>query len=405
MRSPSEAVFTILERARAGLEEERVPLVEAHGRVLAADVHSDLDLPPFPKSAMDGFAVHRADFDGASPAAGARLQLLGEARAGAPFEGEVPRGACVAIYTGGQVPASLDAVVMVEKSEVVGDHVVLRDDPAPRQHICERGEDLREGELVLARGRRLAPGCLSLLASVGCEPAPVVRRPRVAIVTTGDELVPPSERPGPGQIREGNTLHLSALARAAGAEVVRSGVVRDESLALAETFDRLLDEVDVLITTGGVSMGKYDLVGEAFEACGVVCVFHKVAIKPGKPVWFGARGETLVFGLPGNPVSCLVGHEVFVRPALAKLGGEPEAAWRRAPRTARWSGAPTRVGDREQYLPVRARHGADGVDEVEAVRWKSSADLAGLSRADGFAVIAPGEQLHPGDLGRYLPLA
>ena len=224
-------------------------------------------------------------------------------------------------------------------------------------------------------------------------------------MTTGDELVPPSERPGPGQIREGNTLHLAALARAAGADVVRSGVVRDDEGALAETFGRLLSEVDVLVTTGGVSMGKYDLVGEAFEACGVEPVFHKVAIKPGKPVWFGVHGETLVFGLPGNPVSCLVGQEVFVRPALAKLGGAEEGSWVRTPRRARWVGAATRRNDREQYLPVRATHGADGVDELESVRWKSSADLVGLSRADGFAIVPPGEELGAGDVASYLPLA
>ncbi|MCB9916149.1 MAG: molybdopterin molybdotransferase MoeA [Planctomycetes bacterium] len=400
MRSPDEAVSTILERAGAGLGSEHAPLAEACGRVLAADVRSDLDLPPFPKSAMDGYAVHRDDLASGT----ARLRVVGEVRAGAPFEGAVPRGACVAIYTGGALPADLDAVVMVEKSRAEGDAVVLTDAPAARQHVCEQGEDLRRGELVLAAGRRLVPGDLSLLASVGCEPVPVARRPRVAIVTTGDELVPPTAVPGPGQIREGNTLHLAALARAAGADVRRAGIVRDDERDLAASFAALLDEVDVLVTTGGVSMGKYDLVGAALEACGVEPIFHKVAIKPGKPVWFGARGAQLVFGLPGNPVSCLVGMQVFVAPALRKLGGEPAERWVPAPRRARWGGAATRPGDREQYLPVRAVQAPDGVDELEAVRWKSSADLVGLARADGFAVIAPGETLAPGDPVRYRPL-
>jgi molybdopterin molybdotransferase len=404
MRSPQEAVSIILDRTRRELGSEHVALAEALGRVLAEDVRSDLDLPPFPKSAMDGFAVHLEDFAELKPGESARLRQLGEARAGEPFVGPVGRGECVAIYTGGELPADLDAVVMVERSEIEGEYVLLSDTPTPRQHVCERGEDLREGDLVLSRGHRLSAACLSVLASVGCEPVPVVRRPRVAIVTTGDELVPPSEFPGPGQIREGNTLHLAAMARAAGAEVVRSGVVRDDERDLAETFAELLEEVDVLITTGGVSMGKYDLVGDALEACGVEQVFHKVAIKPGKPVWFGCKGDRLVFGLPGNPVSCLVGHEVFVRPALSRLCGEAEAAWTPPLRRARWAGKPTRANDREQNIPVSVTQAADGVDELELVRWKSSADIVGLSRADGLVVVPPGAVLTVGELVSFRPL-
>lgn len=412
MRRPKEAVSIILDRAEPGLGTEHVPLAEALDRVLAEDVLSDLDLPPFPKSAMDGFAVHLADFEDHpsdsedhSPDAEVRLRQIGEARAGAPFSGSIARGECVAIYTGGELPADLDAVVMVEKSRGEGEFVFLVDTPKPRQHVCERGEDLREGELVMARGKRLSAADLSVLASVGCEPVPVHRRPRVAIVTTGDELVAPTERPGPGQIREGNTLHLAAMARAAGAEVVRSGVVRDDHGDLAAVFADLLESVDVLITTGGVSMGKYDLVGDALEACGVEQVFHKVAIKPGKPVWFGCKGERMVFGLPGNPVSCLVGHEVFVRPALAKLCGEPEPRWVPALRSARWVGANTKPNDREQNIPVSVVQGADGVDELDLVRWKSSADIVGLSRADGLVVVPPSEVLEAGQLVSFRPLA
>lgn len=404
MRRPDEAVSIILDRTRRQLGAEHVALSEAMGRVLAEDVRSDLDLPPFPKSAMDGFAVHLEDFADLAEGEPARLRQVGEARAGEPFTGPVERGECVAIYTGGELPSGLDAVVMVERSEREGDLVHLLDTPRPRQHVCERGEDLREGDLVLARGHRLDAACLSVLASVGCEPVPVVRRPRVAIITTGDELVPPSEFPGPGQIREGNTLHLAAMARAAGAEVVRSGVVRDDERDLAETFAELLEEVDVLITTGGVSMGKYDLVGDALEACGVEQVFHKVAIKPGKPVWFGCKGDRLVFGLPGNPVSCLVGHEVFVRPALSRLCGEREEAWTPPLRLARWAGKPTKANDREQNIPVSVTQAADGVDELDLVRWKSSADIVGLSRADGLVVVPPGVVLSAGDQVRFRPL-
>ena len=390
MRSPEEAVSIILGRTSAGADVESCPLREAVGRVLAKGIDSDIDLPPFEKSAMDGFAVHRSDFEGLPEGSELRLRLVGESKAGSPFAGRIEAQECIAIYTGAEVPAECDAVVMVEKSRQDGDFVHLRDDPSERQHICARGEDLRDGEEVLARGTRLTPAMVTVLASVGCEPVPVVRRPRLAILTSGDELIPPSQRPGPGQIREGNTLHLAAMARAAGAEVVRDGVVPDELDVLVATFRAALDECDV--------------VGDALEAIGVEKVLHKVAIKPGKPVWFGTVGDTLVFGLPGNPVSCWVGHEVFVRPALAKLCGLPEERWIEPLRRGRWVGKETRSNDRQQNLPVSVVQAADGVDELQGVRWKSSADIVGLSRAQGLAVVPPDEVLRPGDLAWFRPL-
>lgn len=406
MRTPDEAVSIILARTPkpSSANSETSDLASAVGRVLAQAVESDIDLPPFDKSAMDGFAVHRSDFEGLDAGSELSLKLLGESRAGEPFKGAITQGECVAIYTGAELPADCDAVVMVEKSRQEGDLVHLSDRPADRQHICARGEDLSRGQVVLEPGARLTPSMVSVLASVGCEPAPVFRRPRMAILTSGDELVAPTEIPGPGQIREGNTFHLAALARSAGAEVVRSGVVRDDLEGLIETFKSALQECDVLVTTGGVSMGKYDLVGEALEACGVEKVFHKVAIKPGKPVWFGQAENALVFGLPGNPVSCWVGHEVFVRPALAKLCGLPEDQWVPGLRRGRWVGKDTRQNDRQQNLPVTVEQAADGVDELRTVRWKSSADIVGLSRAQALAVVPPGQVLHEGDEVFFRPI-
>ena len=399
MRTPEEAVSAIVERASPPREREAVPLAEAAGRVLAREVLADLDLPPFEKSAMDGYAVRSGDVSGE-----VRLRRLGESRAGEPWTGEVASGECIAIYTGAALPASCDAVVMVEKSRREGSEVVLADDPAPGQHVCHRGEDIHEGERVLSPGRRLQARDLSLLASVGCDPVQVFRRPRVSILTTGDELVAPSERPGPGQIREGNTLHLAAMARAAGAEVRIAGVVSDDPLSLREAFTEALEKGDVLISTGGVSMGEYDLVGAALLDCGVEQVFHKVAIKPGKPVWFGVRDRALVFGLPGNPVSCLVAHEVFVRPALAKLAGAEPSEWAPRLRRARWVGEPPRAIPRQQNLPVELGLGADGVLEARPVRWRGSADLVGLSRAEALAVVPAGESLATGSLCDLRPL-
>ncbi len=400
MRTPKEAVSNILERASTQPVYGSCSLSDATGRVLARSVFSDIDLPPFRKSAMDGYAVHSSDFEGGE----ARLTRLGESRAGEPFDASVPPGSCIAIYTGAEVPDDCDSVVKGERTGQEGGSVILEDPAADGQDICPRREDLRDGQAPLQAGPRLGPAMVSLLASVGCEPVPVVERPRVAILTTGDELISPADRPARGQIREGNTFHLAALARAAGAEVVYRGIVRDTREGLIETFRETLESCDVLITTGGVSMGKYDLVGEALEAIGVEKVFHKVAIKPGKPVWFGVAGDKLVFGLPGNPVSCWVGHEVFVRPALAKLSGLQESSWVETLRRGTWVGEPTKKNDREQHIPARVAQNEAGVDELARVRWQSSADLVGLSSAEALVVIPPGVILESGDPVHYRPI-
>jgi len=390
--TPIEALTRILGSVTPLRATELVRLEQAVGRVLASSLSSDVDLPPFVKSAMDGYAVRSSDF--ALGVEETSLELIGESRAGVPFDDVLGAGQCAAIYTGAEAPRGADAVVMVEHSRADGLRVVLRDRPTPGQHLCERGQDLRVGQAVLAPGRRVRAVDLALLAAAGCEPLAVVRRPRVAILTSGDELVPPSERPGRGQIREGNTLHLAAMACAAGAEVVARGVVRDDPEELRASFERALSDCDALITTGGVSMGKYDLVGQALEACGVSGVFHRVAIKPGKPLWFGARGVVPVFALPGNPVSCLVNHELFVAPALRRLGGESAPA---APLLrGRWRGTARPANPREQLLPVRIEAESDGGVGLHPVRWNGSADVVGVSNCQGLAVAPLDVALAPG---------
>jgi len=402
MLTSKEAVRRILECVTPLRELERVALEQAVGRVLERAPISDLDLPPFHKSAMDGYAVHSADFAGRTECT---LECIGEARAGAPFTGRVPRGACVAIYTGAEAPADCDAVVMVEHSQAEGSRVKLVDSPRAGQHICPRGQDLRVGQTVLSEGRRLRTVDLASLASVGCEPVPVVRRPRVAILTSGDELVAPDVRPGVGQIREGNTLHLAAMARACGVEVVARGVVRDDLDVLSTAFEAALARCDALITTGGVSMGKYDLVGAALERCGVIGLFHRVAIKPGKPLWFGTRGATLVFALPGNPVSCLVNHTLFVAPALRKLGGESGIDEPPVLPHGHWCGDARPVNNREQHLPVRVEHDRDGVTRLVPVRWNGSADVVGIANCDALAEAPKDVALEPGAILAYRSLA
>ncbi len=409
MLTSGEATLAILGRVEPLTDTERVPLERAAGRVLAADVRSDVDLPPFEKSAMDGYAVHSVDFaTGGGPAGERTLPIVGESRAGAPYAGPVPLGACAAIYTGAEVPADCDAVVIVERSTTLDGvdsqgrpRVRLSDRPVPLQNICKRGQDLARGQQVLAPGRRLRDVDLAVLAAVGCEPVPVFRRPRVAVLTSGDELVPPESSPGIGQIREGNTLHLAALCIRSGAEVLERAIELDERAELEAAFARALERCDALITTGGVSMGRYDLVGQALEALGVEPVFHRVAIKPGKPLWFGVRGKVPVFALPGNPVSCLVNHTLFVRPALWALGGELPAPGGEQLPWGRWIGGPIRPNEREQYLPVRRLPGDDGVERLEPVPWNGSADVVGISRAEALAVVPADSPLRAGGLCRF----
>jgi len=404
MRTPREAITEIVGRIRTPAGKESVRLRDADGRVLAERVASDVDLPPFEKSAMDGFAVRSADFGGDGGVGRVELRCVGESRAGQPFAGDVPAGACVEIFTGAELPPDCDAVVMVERSRREGDRVTLEDAVAPGANVSHRGEILREGREVAVPGLRLAPADLAVLAAVGCDPVPVYPRPRVSILTTGDELVSPRAVPGPGQIREGNTLFLAAACERAGATVLRAGVLPDDPAALAAGFGAALEESDAVITTGGVSVGKYDLVGAAFEELGVQPVLHKVAIKPGKPIWFGLRGEVPVFGLPGNPVSSLLGFEVFVRPALARMAGAGVEEQGERLGEGTWAGPRTATNARQQNLPSRVERGPNGVERLVPLPWRGSADIVGVSRATAFAIVPPGQSLEPGQRIRYRPL-
>jgi molybdopterin molybdotransferase len=406
MRTPREAIADILGRIRPLASVESVSLRAAAGRCLAQDVHADLDLPPFARSSMDGYAL-RAD---ELAQAGARLRCIGEARAGEPFSAAVPRACCVAIYTGATLPADCDSVVQVERTRRTGASEdgaeLIEFEGAVRagQHVQRRGEILAQGGLALALPRRLSPADLALLAACGVDPVSVRPRPRVAILTTGDELVPANARPGPGQIREGNTLVLAASAERAGARVVRVGILRDDPAELRTAFAAALAEVDALITTGGVSMGKYDLVGAALEAVGVQPVLHKVAVKPGKPIWFGMCGEVPVFGLPGNPVSSQLGFELFVRPALARLEGAGEGESSERLGLGRWRGPALAPDERQNNLPVRLATAPDGLIDLQPVPYLGSADIRAAAAAQALAVVPAGRGAQPGELLEYRPL-
>ena len=409
MLQPEEALEAILARIPSPSAAEGVPLGEARGRTLAQTVTSDVDMPPFEKSAMDGYAVRCSDFasgafEGAQAGAERELPCVGESRAGAPFEGTLPPFSCLAIYTGAVLPAGADAVVMVEHTRREGLRVFFQGLPRAGQNVSHRAEILATGGSVFEPRRRLSSVDLSVLAAVGCDPVQVHRRPVVTILTSGDELVPVHRVPAAGQIREGNTLYLKAACEALGVQVRRCEIVPDQSAALELAFFEALRDGDALITTGGVSMGRYDLVGASLEKVGVEPVLHKVAIKPGKPIWFGCKQDKPVFGLPGNPVSSLLGFEAFVRPALARMAGGPPAEERPRLRRGRWRGRELQAADRQINLPVLVSQGADGVEELEPLPWKGSADIVALTAAGGFGVCPAGGALAHGELCDYRPL-
>lgn len=304
---------------------QNVRLGEALGRRLAVDAVADGQFQPFDNSAMDGFAVRAAEVAGAGPGSPTSLMIVDESRAGRRATHAVKPGEAIAISTGAVLPAGADAVVRVEDTEVEDDRVLIKSPAAPGENVRRAGEDIAVGETVLRAGTELGPAELGALATIGLDPVPVHRRPRVAVVTSGDELVPAGMPLRPGQIHDSNSQTVPALVRLAGGEVVTTRHAPDNPQGTKSALLRAL-EADVTIVCGGVSVGEHDHVKAALADLDAEQVFWRVALKPGGPTWFGVRNDTLVFGLPGNPVSVMATFILFVRPALlAMSGAEPTA--------------------------------------------------------------------------------
>jgi molybdopterin molybdotransferase len=320
-----QARDAVLEQA-IPLEVERVALREALGRYLAEDASTAEPVPGFDNSAMDGFAVRAADTCGAGPDAPVALRLAGDSRAGHPAVAALAPGEAIQISTGAAIPPGADAVVRVEATRSEADRVLVREEVASGRDVRRAGEDIRPGRAVLRAGARIGPAELGVLASLGVAVVACRRRPRVCALTSGDELIEPGEELRPGAVRNSNAYSIPALAQLAGAEVTVAGPAGDEPEATRAAIEPALD-FDVAVLCGGVSVGEHDHVKGALAELGVEERFWGVALKPGRPTWFGTRGGTLVFGLPGNPVSAMVTFMLFVRPALALLsGGRPPAA-------------------------------------------------------------------------------
>lgn len=313
----------MLERATP-LGIEPVPLRAALGRVLAEDVESGDPVPSFDNSAMDGFAVRAADIHGATASDPVALQLVDESRAGRPAGSTVAEGTAIAISTGAMVPAGADSVVRVEDTITRDGRVEVSVEVEPGKNVRRSGDDIKAGASVLRRGTTVGAAELGVLASVGAGEVSCARRPRTWVLTTGDELLEPDDSPRPGGVRNSNAYSIPSLALGAGAEVAAVETVRDDAAATRAAIEAAI-RADVAVISGGVSVGEHDHVKAALEALGVEQVFWRVALKPGKPTWFGvAPSGALVFGLPGNPVSAMVTFLLFARPAIRALLGAAE---------------------------------------------------------------------------------
>ncbi len=327
MMSVDEAVQRVI-RAFTPLSSETIPLSETLGRVLARDAVAVLDHPPAPMSAMDGYAL-RAD----DARLDAELAVIGEAPAGRPFTGRVGPGQAVRIFTGGVVPEGADAVVIQEDAVALGARVRIKEPPQLEENVRRRGLDFRIGDVLLERGRRISPRDVALLAASDFARVEVTRKPRVAVVATGDELSRPGEPRAPGGIVASSTYALQAMIQDWGGEAIDLGIIPDR----AEDYARLPEavrEMDLIITLGGASVGDHDLIQSALAPHGFVLDFWKIAMRPGKPLIFGRLNELPLIGLPGNPVSAMVCALLFVHPALSAMLGTPYAAPVRSARLA-----------------------------------------------------------------------
>ena len=354
------------------------------GRVLAEAVRADLDSPPFDKAMMDGYAVRAADCS-AGPV---ELRVTGEVAAGAVPNHPVGPGEAVAVYTGAPMPAGADAVVMKERCEVLSEGRVRVTDPklTPRKNVLDRGREMLASDVVLPIGAVLSPAAVGLLATVGRTTTALVPVPVVGVLATGNELVEADRVPGPGQIRNSNGPMLAAQVARAGATPRLLGIAPDDAGRLRDTVSDALASCDVLLLAGGVSVGLYDLVPGVLADLGVQTHFHKVRMKPGKPLLFGTLGDKLVFGLPGNPVGAFVAFELFVRPALQKLAGHVDD--HAEPLRLLLAEAFASVNDRPTFHPAKLE---DGGSRVRALPWFGSADLRGLTAADALIVLPPGD--------------
>lgn len=362
------------------LESELVPLLEAAERVLAESVAADRDIPPVTNAAMDGFAVRGEDMAGDT----VRLRVIGEVAAGHEAGTKVGAGEALRIMTGAPVPDGADTVVRFERTRAEDDEVVILEPPSPGKNVRQAGEDVREGQVVLEPGKVLRPQEIGMMAALGHLEVAVIRRPRVGILGTGDEVVQPDQTPGPSQIRDANSYTVAAQVERYGGVPLILGVAHDEEELVRQGIEQALErEVDFLITSGGVSVGDFDLVKQVMDAEGEMH-FWSLNMKPGRPMAFGVIGGVPLLGLPGNPVAAMISTRLFARPALRKMEGFTE--WAEPTVRARLTEPIGRKDGRRHYLRVTLQE-TDAGYEATLTGDQGSGILNSLVRADGLAII------------------
>jgi molybdopterin molybdotransferase len=381
----SEAIHIVLQHTRK-LEIESVVLGDAMGRILAEDIVADSDLPPFDRAQMDGYAVRAADVT----AAPARLRIAGESAAGAGWHHEMKTGEAVRIMTGAPVPSGADAVQQVELTRELdgGAAVEILEPVEAGRSIVKQAAEIKSGEPVLRAGEDINAAMIATLASFGYAQVKVGGRPRVAVMATGSELVDVDRKPGKDQIRDSNNYTIAAYASLAGAAVERWPLAGDDTEELKKQIKQAIETSDVLITSGGVSMGVYDLMKPALKDLGAEIFFERVALRPGKPTVFARLGNTLVFGLPGNPVSVTVTFNLFARAALRKMQGAKQPGL--IEETAVLARAVKGSADRESYLPAILRTDEQGTLLAEPLKWGGSSDFVNFALATALIDVPAG---------------
>lgn len=369
--------FKIVTNSAEVMGTEQVLLNDALYRVLAVDVHSDMDMPPFDKSAVDGYACRKEDLDG-------DLQVLEVIPAGKQPEKTIVKGTCSKVMTGGVVPEGADTVIMVEDVEETGDHTIRFVKDKTSTNICYTGEDIRNQELVLKKGTLIRPQEIAVLASVGVARPEVYRQPVVGIISTGDELVEPEVKPGPSQIRNSNAMQLLAQVNAAHAIPKYFGIARDNEESTRKIITEALAGADIVLLTGGVSMGDFDYVPKVLNELGITIKFKSIAVQPGRPTVFGTKEGKYLFGLPGNPVSSFVQFELLAKPLIYRLMGttyEPKIL--EIPMGAEYS---RRKAKRKSFMPVTVKDG-----KAWAVEYHGSAHIHSYIFADGIVSVEIGQ--------------
>ncbi len=362
--------------------EENLPLVDARGLVLARDLSARFDSPPFDNSAVDGYAVRSADAE-----AGRTFAVVDEAPAGRPSKKSVGEGEAIKIFTGGVIPTGADAVVMVENTSGWGETFDLKKSASPGQNIRDRGGDVREGDVILRSGTEIGAPEIALAATQGYGELPVYRRPKVVVLSTGTELVTPGERDlSPGEIYDSNSFATMSQAREAGAEARRLHAASDDADVLRDALREALETADVVVTSGGVSVGEKDLVKSTLLELGVDQVFWGVKFKPGKPLFFGKRDDVRFFGLPGNPVSAMVCFELFVRPALMRMMGRED---RRRPHISVYFDEDVSNSFGRMHAMRVTLERTERGWRAESVGAQGSGLVSSLTKADALALIGP----------------